>query len=46
MFLKLKYDTEFVIYTMNEWSLNSCFVYVAYIDMFSPTVQWYDVMTK
>jgi hypothetical protein len=43
---KWKYDSEFVIYTINEWSLNSCFVYVAYIDMFSPTVQWYDVMTK
>jgi hypothetical protein len=30
MFLKLKYDGEFAINTMNEWSLNSRFVYVAY----------------
>jgi hypothetical protein len=31
---------------MKIWHLNSRFVYVAYIDMFSPTVQWYDIMTK
>ena len=39
MLLKLKYDSEFAIYTINEWSLNSRFVYVAYIDMFSPAFQ-------
>jgi hypothetical protein len=39
MLLKLKYDSEFAIYTINEWSLNSRFVYVAYIDMFSSAFQ-------
>ena len=39
MLLKLKYDSEFAIYTINEWSLNSRFVYVAYIDMLSSAFQ-------
>jgi hypothetical protein len=34
--------------TLNEWTVNSRFVYVAYIDVFFfyPAFQWYDVMTK
>ena len=29
-------DREFAIHNMNEWLLSSRFVYIAYIDMFSP----------
>jgi len=36
---KWEYDHEFAIHYINEWTLNSRFVYV---DAF----QWYDVMTK
>jgi len=36
----------FTIHNTNEWTLNDRFVYVAYIDVFSPAFQWYDVMTK
>jgi hypothetical protein len=31
---------------MNEWTLDSRFVFVADIETFSPTFQSYDVMTK
>ena len=33
---KWKYDREFTKHNMNEWTLNSCFVYVDYIDVFFP----------
>ena len=46
---KWEYDRRFAMHNMNEWTLNSrfhCFVYVAYIDVFFPVFQWYDIMTK
>ena len=44
--LKWEYEREFPIHNMNEWTLNSCIVYVAYIGVFFPAFHWYDVMTK
>jgi hypothetical protein len=32
------------MHNMNEWTLSSRFAYVAYIDVFSPSFQWYDVI--
>jgi hypothetical protein len=31
---KWEYDHKFAMHNMNEWTLNSRFVYVAYIDVF------------
>jgi hypothetical protein len=33
-------------YSTNEWTLSSHFVYVAYIDAFSPAFQWYDKVVR
>ena len=35
-----------VIYTINEWSLNSCFVYVTYILPYSPMIWRYDKVVR
>ena len=41
---KWQYECEFAIHNMNEWILNSRFVYIAYIDVFFLAFQWYDIM--
>ena len=44
--LKIAGNIETMSLEMKIWTLNSCFVYVAYIGVFFPAFQWYDVTTK